>query len=274
MHDVHEQLYHLRKSRKNQTSQNLLVKIAKNIAHDTMLLCLDELQITDITDAMIIAKLFSELWKNNVIPILTSNTEPSQLYLNGLQREQFSPFITLLQKKTHIIQLRSQYDYRSSMPIQLKDLYHSPSSQETEKKLANIFDHLTDHNQPQPTTLTIQGRNITFENTHNTILWTTFTQLCTTYLGPKDYIEIAKHFTIMILSGIPQFTSEYNNAAKRFILLIDQLYEHKVTLICSAETTIDKLYEKMKRHPEYKRTISRLTEMQSKTYIEKCRQSI
>ncbi len=268
MLDIHARLHKWRKeNRDNINATDPIPLIAKDIAKHTTILCFDELQVSDITDAMMLGRLFTELFKNGVIVIATSNRPPKELYKDGLQRERFLPFIALLKEKLHVISLDSDKDYRLQHLKSLKCVYYYPHDEKAHGFMASAFAELTSGAKPVPLSLTIMGHNVTLSKTHGDIAWCSFADLCEKPLGAADYIEIAREFGTLLLEGIPQLSRENRNEAKRFVTLIDELYEHKVKLIATAAAAPAELYIAGDGSFEFARTISRLMEMQSEKYL-------
>lgn len=268
MLEVHRTLHKWRNDERRSESDPIPA-LAKTIAADAKLLCFDELQVTDIADAMILGRLFDELFKLNVIVVATSNRPPNDLYKDGLQRERFEPFIHLLKENVEVVELDSAKDYRLSHIRSLSTVYFSPLGQEADKFIRDAFAELTHNANPIKARLETSGRVLYLNKTHGDVAWASFKELCEAPLGAADYIEIAREFSTLLLADIPQMSREHRNEAKRFVTLIDELYEHKVKLICTAATSPDKLYEKGDGSFEFDRTVSRLIEMQSGQYLVK-----
>lgn len=241
--------------------------IAKIISQKISLLCFDEFHVHDIADAMIIERLFTALFKQNVVMVATSNVAPENLYQDGLQRENFLPFIAVLRKYTVAYALLSSQDYRLRHLLHINTVYNTPLGVEANKRLQRNFSELTNGATPEICILTIHGRKVTLPHTHGDIALCEFNMLCGQPLGAADYIEIARHFSTLIIANIPLFDAENTNEAKRFIMLIDELYEHKTKLICSAAAYPSQLCNNSRVAFEFKRTASRLTEMQSLEYL-------
>jgi cell division protein ZapE len=268
MLEVHRELHDWRNKNKNNDVIDPLPSIAKKIAGKTTLLCFDEFQVTDIVDAMILARLFTGLFDNGVIVVATSNRPPEDLYKGGLQRSSFLPFIDLLKNKTEVVSLDAEQDYRLGHLKALSTVYYAPIDRKAEAFLAGIFAELTNNAEYKKRVLNVNGRKLVIEKTHGDVAWVTFAELCEKPLGAVDYIELAREFSTVIISGIPKLTREHRNEAKRFVTLIDELYEHKVKLICTAEALPQELYLAGDGSFEFERTVSRLIEMQSGKYLE------
>ncbi len=268
MLEVHRMLHKWRKN-ENRDESDPIPALAKNIAQKARLLCFDELQVTDIADAMILGRLFDELFALNVIVVATSNRPPDYLYKDGLQRERFEPFIDLLKENVEVTELDSAKDYRLSHIKSLSTVYFSPLGKDADKFLKDAFAELTHNAHPIKARLETSGRVLYLNKTYGDVAWADFKELCETPLGAADYIEIAREFSTLLLSNIPKMSREHRNEAKRFVTLIDELYEHKVNLICTAQASPDKLYEQGDGSFEFDRTASRLIEMQSSKYLTK-----
>ncbi|MDH5773261.1 MAG: cell division protein ZapE, partial [Rhodospirillaceae bacterium] len=241
--------------------------VAQAIAKGANLLCLDELQITDITDAMIVGRLFEGLFKNGVVVVATSNRPPRDLYKDGLQREQFIPFIMLIESKMDLLALDGPIDYRLEH-MRALDVYMTPNDALAQKKLEAAFERLTHGHQPHQAVITVQGRKVEIPKAVEGVAMVSFTDICGRPLGAADYIEISRRYHTLIMSGIPRMNGEMKDVARRFITLIDALYEGHVKFICSADGEPNELYSDGEGAFEFERTSSRLVEMQSESYIE------
>jgi cell division protein ZapE len=264
MLEVHDRLHRHRQEQAGETDD--VAVLAGDIAADATLLCFDEFQVTNIADAMLLGRLFAALFDLGVVVVATSNLAPDDLYAGGLQRERFLPFIALLKERLDILELDGLVDYRLA---RLKDMrvYHQPLDAAAATALDEAFAQLTDGAAGAPATLMVQGRRLAVPRAAKGVARFRFAELCERPLGAADYIAIATHFHTLILAEIPQMSRAERNEARRFMTLIDALYEHKVNLICSAAAVPDALYAEGDGAFEFQRTASRLMEMQSRDYL-------
>lgn len=247
--------------------------IARQIASEATLLCFDELQVTDIADAMVLTRLFKELFDQGVIVVATSNKPPDDLYQNGLNRQRFMPFIDRIKEKLEIVPLNGPIDYRYHR-LKGAETYYFPVNEETTTQLSAIFFRLTDRRvedraKVPSEELNVQGRTIFVPKVARGVAVFSFKRLCANPLGPADYLAIARTYHTVIMVAIPQFSMENSNEAKRFVTFIDTLYEHGVKFLCSAAVAPHSLYTEGNISFEFERTVSRLMEMQSKDYLAK-----
>ncbi len=258
---VHEELSNL------EGVTDPLKTIAKSFAKKAQLLCLDELHVIDITDAMLLAGLFKALFENGVIIVTTSNFHPDELYKNGLQRERFIPAIELLKKQTTVIEMGGEFDYRRRVLEEIGIYYHS-SSINTEHLLEEHFHRLSGINlQKDRTDIIINSRKIPVKMWNTEVAWFSFDALCNTPRSTEDYTQIATYFNTIIISNIPIMDSSMDDAARRFINMIDSFYDMHINIVVSADAEPEGLYRATKLVFEFKRTVSRINEMQSKEYI-------
>lgn len=240
--------------------------LAKKIRDSVLLLCFDEFHVTDIADAMILGRLFSKLFDLGIVVVITSNRHPNDLYQGGLQREQFLFFIKVLKGAADIIELVAKEDYRLSYQPTRDTLYYFPLDEQAGSFIQQRYNEMSNFSPRQSGSLQVLGRTIVLTAVYEDIALSTFDELCTQSLGPADYLEIASRFSMLIIAEVPRLTAEKRNEAKRFVTLIDALYEHKVKLICSAEVPAQELYLEGDGAFEFRRTVSRLIEMQSEAY--------
>jgi cell division protein ZapE len=251
---------------KRAKDDDILPTLARELAGECWLLCFDEFQVQDIADAMILGRLFEALFDAGVVVVATSNRPPRDLYKDGLQRENFLPFIALIESKLDLLHLDSGIDYRLES-MRAMDVYITPLDANADRKLEDYFERLTNGAAVRPEMLTVHGRLLRIPRASDDIAFASFAELCEQPLGPADYLAIAGRFDLLLLARIPGMGRAKRNEAKRFVTLIDALYEHKVKLICSAERPPETLYPAGDGAFEFERTVSRLHEMQSEAYI-------
>ena len=264
MLEVHDSLHRQRQERAGEG--DVLAPLAERIVGESVLLCFDEFQVTNIADAMLLGRLFATLFDLGVIVVATSNVAPDDLYADGLQRERFLPVIDLLKERLDILELDGATDYRRNR-IRGMTVYHQPLSAAAETALADAFARLTDGAAGALTTLSVQGRSLVVTKAAKGVACFRFAALCEQPLGAADYIAIATHFHTVIIDGIPRMAPQQRNEARRFMTLIDALYEHKTNLLCAAADSPDRLYASGDGAREFRRTASRLLEMQSAGYL-------
>ena len=243
--------------------------LAKQIRASALLLCLDEFYVTDIADAMILERLFRQLFELGLLVVITSNRHPDDLYQGGLQREQFLNFTKLLQAESKIIEIVAKEDYRLMHLHALEATYYFPLDAHAGEFVQKSYNEFTNFSPRQAGELQVLGRKLVLSSVHGDIALTSFDELCVKPLGSADYTEIAREFSTLIMAEIPKLSAEKRNEAKRFMTLIDALYEHKVKLICTAEVPAQELYTEGDGAFEFKRTVSRLIEMQSEDYLQR-----
>ena len=254
------------RGRGRDNGDDLIAQVAAQVAQDAWLLCFDELQVLDIADAMILGRLFEALFEAGVVVVTTSNRPPRDLYKDGLQRELFLPFIALISEKLDVLELAGARDYRLET-MRALDVYMTPLGPATYQRLLATFKTLTHGADVGPASLRVNGRTLEIPLAADGIAFTRFRELCERPLGPADYLALAGHYDTLVLDGIPRLSVEKRNEAKRFVTLIDALYEHRVKLICSAERPPEDLYPEGEGAFEFERTVSRLHEMRSEEYI-------
>jgi cell division protein ZapE len=225
-------------------------------------LCLDELQITDITDAMLVGRLFEALLARGVALVATSNRRPDDLYKHGLQRERFLPFIALIKDRLDVIELEAAADYRQHR-LQGAQVWFQPAGAEARAALDALWDELTGGAAPEPLTLQVQGRTVTLPGFADGVGRASFWDLCGRPLGPADFLALAAAVRVLLVEEIPRLGQSNYNEAKRFVTLIDALYEARVRLVASAADAPEQLYVEGEGSFEFERTASRLREMQS-----------
>ncbi len=268
MQEVHGRIHELRQNaNKNKTTGDPVVLLAQEIIGETKLLCFDELQATDVADATLLHRLFSELFAGGVIVVSTSNHPPNSLYTGGVQKERFDKFIALIEKKMHVVPLASTTDYRHAQMKSLKKTYFHPLGKKADAFIYDALEKMDVNTHSTKGTITIQGRKLEFRLYDESIGRFRFNDLCEANLGPADYLAIADKLDTLILTGIPKLPPEKRNEAKRFVTLVDALYEHKVKLLATAEVAPKDIYIEGDGAFEFQRTVSRLMEMQSDKWI-------
>jgi cell division protein ZapE len=262
MGEVHDAIADARKTEPGDPIPVVARKIAKSAA----LLCFDELFVSDIADAMILGRLFKGLFEHNVVVVATSNAHPRDLYKDGLNRQLFLPFVDLLEQRMEVMQLASAKDYRLEK-LQGQRLYFTPTDACSRASLRRIFERLTGHTSGHPVELEVKGRKVPVPETALGVAVFSFDDLCEKPLGANDYLAIAHTFHTVIIEGIPKLPPQRRNAARRFVTLIDTLYDNRVCLIASAEAEPDELYPEGDGAFFFERTASRLIEMRSEEYL-------
>lgn len=243
-----------------------LREIARRFAREVRVLCFDEFFVSDITDAMILANLLQELFANRLVLVATSNVEPARLYENGLQRRRFLPAIDLIEAHTRVVNMDGGVDYRLRA-LEAAEIFHTPLDEEANASLQRSFESISPDRGEANVVLEIEGRPIRSRLCGDGVAWFEFAELCEGPRSQNDYIELAMIFQTVLVSNVPQFSSGREDAARRFISLVDEFYDHNVKLILSAEAPVPDLYRGEKLSFEFRRTASRLQEMQSREYL-------
>jgi len=245
---------------------NPLTKIAKDISNDIQILCLDELFVTDMADAMILSSLFESLAKEEVTLVITSNTQPKELYLGGINRDRFLPTIKFLETKTNVLHLDGHTDYRllSNKSVQA---YFSPHDSKIDEYFKTMFHDLTNGIFFDTKTVNISGRTVEACIVSDSVAWFNFENLCNRPLSNLEYSFISHRYHTLLLSNVPILGADQDDAARRFIELIDNLYERRVKVIISAMAQPESLYIGTRLTEKFQRTISRLVELSSEKYI-------
>ena len=253
---VHGRMTHHRKS----GVDDAIKPVAAELAEEVRFLAFDEMQISDITDAMIVGRLFTALFDAGVTVVTTSNRHPDGLYENGLNRDLFLPFIALLKERMVIWELASAQDYRQGL-LEGAQSYFTPNDAAARAAMNAIWQDVTG-GQTEPLVLHVKGRQVELPAFHNGAARATFFDLCGRPLGPGDYLALADAVRLLLLEDIPRLSRQNFNEAKRFVTLIDALYEGRVRLVCSAAAEPEMLYVEGEGTFEFERTASRLREMQ------------
>ena len=256
MQEIHKGMHAARQS----GVEDALAPVAKEVAQSVRCLAFDEMQITDITDAMVVGRLFEFLFEAGVVVVTTSNRVPDDLYKDGLNRQLFLPFIAEIKEKLVIWELISPRDYRQDR-LSGAQVFFSPADDRAREEIELVWEHLTG-GQGAPLTLVVNKREVTIPAFHNGVARARFYDLCGKPLGPADYLALAEAARVLVLENIPQLGRSNFNEAKRFVTLVDALYEAKVKLIASAAAEPEMLYVEGTGAFEFERTASRLREMQ------------
>ncbi|MSP76564.1 MAG: cell division protein ZapE [Rhodospirillaceae bacterium] len=243
-----------------------IVPIAREIAAETRLLCFDEFQVTNIADAMILARLFETLFDEGMTVIATSNRQPDDLYRDGLQRDRFLPFIDLVKQRLEILELGGDQDYRMNR-LRNFDAYLTPLGAWANAKLDEAFRALATGADGEPRVLRTQGRDVEIPRAAPGVAMAHYLDWCAKPMGAADFLCIAENFHTVIMADIPRMGPDSQDKAVRFITMIDEFYEKKVKFICSAATAPAGLYAEGDGAFEFQRTVSRLMEMQSPEYL-------
>jgi cell division protein ZapE len=260
-HAFMQEAHHAMHAARQKGIADALAPFATQIIAEVRLLAFDEMQINDITDAMIVGRLFEMLLVGGVVIVTTSNRPPEDLYKNGLNRALFLPFIALIRDRFVVHQLQSPTDYRQHR-LEGAQVYFHPAGK-AGPAMDALWQSLVAGAAVGPLQLAVNGRQIELPLYANGVARMTFWDLCARPMGPADYLAIAQAVRVLILEGIPQLSSSNYNEAKRFLTLIDALYEARVRLICSAADTPERLYIEGEGSFEFARTASRLREMQA-----------
>jgi cell division protein ZapE len=261
MRNMHQQLRHIG------ARQEPLQLLARRIARQTRLLCLDEFYVSDIVDAMLLGGLLEALLRRGVLLVITSNLPPSALYRNGLQRERFLPAIALLERELEVLAVDGGIDYRLRQ-LQRRPIYLDSGAADSARQLQALFDALAGDHGENATDLRIAGRRLRALRRRGDVVWFSFATLCEQPRSPNDYGDIARDFHTVLLSDVPAFTEpQQDDEARRFIALVDEFYDQGVKLLLSAAAAPADLYRGERLQLEFRRTASRLVEMQTEFYL-------
>jgi cell division protein ZapE len=256
---VHEAL------REHESSSDPLPVIARHWAKHHPVLCFDEFFVSDIADAMLLGGLLEALFERGVTLVATSNVEPRDLYRDGLQRSRFLPAIAAIERHTDVLHVGGDTDHRLRL-LERSEIYHHPLDEAAERLLQEAWSRMAKDSEMEPW-LTVRGRQLEARRRGGGMIWFDFATLCQGPTGPTDYIEIARAFDTVFLSGIEIMAEEDSDAARRFVHLVDELYDRNVKLLATAAAPIDGLYTGRRLAFEFERTRSRLTEMQTHAYL-------
>ncbi|MCI4678514.1 cell division protein ZapE [Rhodoblastus acidophilus] len=271
MADVHKRIFAWRQKRKTGEvkGEDPIAPVASELIDEAILLCFDEFAVTDIADAMILGRLFEALWARGMVVVATSNVDPADLYMDGLNRALFLPFIGMIKKNMEVVRLDARTDFRleklSGAPV-----YLTPPDAEARAALDKAFHALTGVKNAASLRLPVMGREIVVPQASGRVARFDYADLCKQPLGAADFVAIAEYFHVLVVDNIPTINADERNEAKRFINLIDGLYDQRVKLIASADVEPEKIYQAEQGWEafEFARTVSRLTEMRSTQYLE------
>jgi cell division protein ZapE len=267
MLEVHRWIHSRRRDvAKRDSLSDPIPVLAHELSSKIDLLCFDEFEINDVADALIMRRVFSSLLDYNVRIVMTSNWHPDELYVGGLQREMFIPFINYLKAQLEVVPLGNDIDYRL-LGLRSKTLYFSPLNENTQIALEEAFCSLTGGADSITEEMIVEGRQLIIRRANQGIAWVTFNELCEEPVGVSDYLAIITRFHTLVMSSIPIMLPQHRNEARRFAILVDMLYDHNVKLICSAAGGPEELYARGTGAREFMRTASRLREMQTSAYL-------
>ena len=252
-------------SNKEKNNENIVKFFVKDLKSKISLIYFDEFQVTNIVDAMILGKLFEQMFREDLKIILTSNIKISELYKDGLQRDQFKPFIKIMEKKSVECELRIEDDYRKAKE-NLRQRFFFPLNEETNFKINKFFRRITKSKNKISKKLSIKGRIFEIKNFFEGISRFNFSELCNQNLGAEDYLEITKNSKFIVIENIPQFNEENSNQQQRFITLVDIVYDKNVPMAITANQNLSNFTSSKSLEKIFKRTISRLYELTSKDY--------
>lgn len=261
MAEVHKQLRELK------DRPDPMKALAARIAETTRLLCFDEFHVSDIADAMILARLVESLFGYGVVLVMTSNYPPSGLYPNGLQRQNFLPAIAMLERELEVINVDSGNDYRMR-ELSREPLFMVPDDDTARERMRSLFQHLAGNNVLSDEAIEVLGRQIPVVQEANTVIWFDFDAICGGPRAQTDYLEIARSYHTVMVSGIPRLSAAKSSEARRFTWLVDVFYDHRVKLVASSAVAPEEIYTEGTQSSEFFRTVSRLVEMQSRSYLE------
>ncbi|MDX1625077.1 MAG: cell division protein ZapE [Wenzhouxiangellaceae bacterium] len=243
-----------------------LVAIAAEHARRCRVVCFDEFHVEDIADAMLLGELTKQWFRRGMTLVATSNQAPGELYAGGLQRRRFEPAIEEIQRHCRVVELDAAEDYRLR-ELSRHPTWYAPRDAETERLLREEFDALSPDGEPAHGSLRIRGRELPIRARSGSVLWADFGDLCGGPRSTGDYIELTFRFSTLILSGVPALDDDRNDEARRFMHLVDECYDRAVKLIASADTAIEDVYAGRRLAAGFRRTVSRLVEMQSAEYL-------
>jgi cell division protein ZapE len=269
MQEAHQRIYAWRRAPHRLAdphSDDPIPPLADTIAAEASLLCFDEFQVNDIADAMILGRLFKALFARGVVVVATSNTKPDDLFAGQPGRDAFLPFIALLKQHLDVLVMAGSRDWRRQRLHGLPT-WHVPADDRADRALDTAFNELANGAKPRPERLMVTGHVLAVPLAARGVARFDFDALCGQPLGAGDYLALATHYQALVLDGVPRLSPDNYDLARRFIILVDALYDHRVKLIASAEATPDQLYERGEGARAFERTASRLEEMQSSEYL-------
>jgi cell division protein ZapE len=264
MQDAHARIFAWKRA--NPQADDPIPPLADAIATEAALLCFDEFQVNDIADAMILGRLFQALFDRSVVVVATSNTPPDDLFKGQPGRDAFLPFIALIKQRLDILVLDGQRDFRRAR-LRGMPTWYVPADDRADRALDRAFAELTGDAVPAPARLTVMGRTLEIPLAAEGVARFDFRTLCGTALGAGDYLALATHFHTLVLDGIPRLSPDNYDEARRFIVLVDTLYDHRVKLVASSDALPDQLYQRGEGARAFERTASRLEEMQSQEWL-------
>jgi len=247
-------------------TRNPLERVADGLAREARVLCFDEFFVSDIADAMILGELLRAVFARGMSLVATSNIPPPRLYENGLQRQRFLPAIALIEQHTQIMNVDGGVDYRLRT-LEQAELYHYPLDAAADLSLQQSFQRLSPEPGREQVSIEINGRALRTRALADDVVWFDFHELCETARSPADYIELAREFHAVLISGVPPMGADNDDAARRFITLVDEFYDRQVKLVLAAAVPLTALYREGRLGFEFQRTVSRLQEMQSHEYL-------
>ncbi len=270
MADVHERIHAFRQRVKAGEVKDTdpIPAVAADLAGEAQVLCFDEFTVTDIADAMILGRLFTAMFRQGVTVVATSNVEPDRLYEGGLNRALFLPFVDVLKAHADVMRLDARTDFRLEK-LGGAPVYHAPADEAARAALDRAFRALSGTERGQPVTLKVKGHEVEIPEAAGGVARARFADLCSRAYGASDFLAVAQAFHTLVLDEIPVLSFDRRNEAKRFIILIDALYDHHVKLVASAEAEANALYraDEGREAFEFDRTVSRLIEMRSTDYL-------
>lgn len=264
MQEVHGLIH--RSRQQGEAGDSPILEAAATVADQVSLLCFDEMEVRDIADAMILARLFTALFERGVVVVTTSNRPPDELYKGGLHRDRFLPFIELLKERLDVADLGDGTDYRRDRLVD-ETLFFTPADAAARAALDRLFGELSGGAEPEPDSVVVLGRELEVPRAAKGVARFSFEELCGRPLGPGDFLAIARRYRAVLIDDVPVMTDAIRDRARRFMMLVDALYERRVSLVCSAEAEAEQLYAGSDWGFEFDRTVSRLMEMRSADYF-------